>query len=116
MIEQILRDMAAAVPDFSAVMLRYFNPIGAHPSGLIGEMPQGTPNNLLPYVSGVVAGTLEDPMCLAMTVLRRTGDYIHVVDLARGHLTALQYADSHTGAEQFGYRPRVQRAGDCKSF
>ena len=105
MIEQILRDMAAAVPDFSAVMLRYFNPIGAHPSGLIGEMPQGTPNNLLPYVSGVAAGTLEKLHVFGDDYPTPDGtgvrDYIHVVDLARGHLAALRYADSHTGAEIF---------------
>ncbi len=59
MIEQILRDQAAAHPELSVVLLRYFNPIGAHPSGLIGELPQGIPNNLLPYVSGVASGRLE---------------------------------------------------------
>lgn len=103
MIEQILRDLAAADPEFSAVLLRYFNPIGAHESGLIGDDPNGIPNNLMPYVARVAAGKLEkltvfgddydtpDGTCLR--------DYIHVVDLAKGHLCALEYCQSHTGAE-----------------
>ena len=105
MIEQILRDTAAADPAFSAVLLRYFNPIGAHPSGLIGEMPQGTPNNLLPYVAGVAAGTLEKLHVFGDDYPTPDGtgvrDYIHVVDLARGHLAALRYADTRQGAEVF---------------
>ena len=92
MIEQILRDQAAAHPELSVVLLRYFNPIGAHPSGLIGELPQGIPNNLLPYVSG------DDYPTPDGTGVR---DYIHVVDLARGHLAALRYAAAHPGAEVF---------------
>ena len=101
MIEQILRDMAAAVPDFSAVMLRYFNPIGAHPSGLIGEMPQGTPNNLLPYVSGVAAGTLEKLHVFGNDYPTPDGtgvrDYIHVVDLAKGHVCAIRKLETAPG-------------------
>ena len=97
MIEQILRDTAVADSELSIVLLRYFNPIGAHESGLIGEMPQGIPNNLLPYVSGVAAGTLEKLHVFGNDYPTPDGtgvrDYIHVVDLAKGHLAALQYAD-----------------------
>ena len=103
MIEQMLRDLAVADPDWSIVMLRYFNPIGAHESGLIGEDPNGIPNNLLPYVAQVAVGKLP---CLNVfgddyDTPDGTGvrDYIHVVDLAQGHLAALKYADGHKGAE-----------------
>lgn len=103
MIEQILRDAAVADLELSIVLLRYFNPIGAHESGLIGEMPQGIPNNLLPYVSGVAAGTLEKLHVFGNDYPTPDGtgvrDYIHVVDLAKGHLAALQYADEHMGVE-----------------
>lgn len=103
MIEQILRDAAVADSELSIVLLRYFNPIGAHESGLIGEMPQGIPNNLLPYVSGVAAGTLEKLHVFGNDYPTPDGtgvrDYIHVVDLAKGHLAALQYADEHMGVE-----------------
>lgn len=103
MIEQILRDYAAAQPEFSAVLLRYFNPIGGDESGLLGDDPNGVPNNLMPYIARVAAGRLErltifgddydtpDGTCLR--------DYLHVSDLAAGHLQALDYAMSHTGAE-----------------
>ena len=87
------------------VLLRYFNPIGAHPSGLIGELPQGIPNNLLPYVSGVASGRLEKLHVFGNDYPTPDGtgvrDYIHVVDLARGHLAALRYAAAHSGAEVF---------------
>ena len=103
MIEQMLRDLAVADPDWSIVMLRYFNPICAHESGLIGEDPNGIPNNLLPYVAQVAVGKLP---CLNVfgddyDTPDGTGvrDYIHVVDLALGHLAALKYADGHKGAE-----------------
>ncbi len=103
MIEQMLRDLAVADPDWSIVMLRYFNPIGAHESGLIGEDPNGIPNNLLPYVAQVAVGKLP---CLNVfgddyDTPDGTGvrDYIHVVDLALGHLAALKYANGHKGAE-----------------
>lgn len=103
--EQILRDVAVADSELSVVLLRYFNPIGAHESGLIGEMPQGIPNNLLPYVSGVAAGTLEKLHIFGNDYPTRDGtgvrDYIHVTDLAKGHLAALQYAGKHTGTEIF---------------
>ena len=95
MIEQMLKDIAKADPSLSIVLLRYFNPVGAHESGLIGEDPKGIPNNLFPYISKVAAGTLD---CLTIfgddydtpdgTCLR---DYIHVCDLADGHVKALRY-------------------------
>lgn len=105
MIEQILRDASVADKNLSVVLLRYFNPIGAHESGLIGEMPQGTPNNLLPYIAGVAAGTLERLHVFGNDYPTPDGtgvrDYIHVVDLAKGHLAALEYADRHIGTEVF---------------
>ena len=105
MIEQILRDYCAADPGFSAVLLRYFNPIGAHESGLLGDDPNGIPNNLMPFVARVAAGTLPQLTVFGNDYPTRDGtcirDYLHVVDLARGHISALEYADSHTGAEAF---------------
>ncbi|MGN1306834.1 MAG: UDP-glucose 4-epimerase GalE [Faecousia sp.] len=103
MIEQILRDYTTAHPDFSVILLRYFNPIGAHPSGLLGDDPNGIPNNLMPYVARVAAGILpqltvfgDDYDTPDGTCLR---DYLHVVDLAKGHLKAINYAAAHTGIE-----------------
>ena len=94
MIEQILTDIAHANKDFKVAILRYFNPIGAHESGIIGENPNGVPNNLMPYISKVAAGKLQ---CLSIfgndyPTSDGTGvrDYIHVVDLAKGHLKALE--------------------------
>ena len=105
MIEGILSDLCVSDPAWSVVLLRYFNPIGAHPSGLIGELPQGIPNNLLPYVSGVASGRLEKLHVFGDDYPTPDGtgvrDYIHVVDLARGHLAALRYAAAHPGAEVF---------------
>ena len=105
MIEQILRDQAAAHPELSVVLLRYFNPIGAHPSGLIGELPQGIPNNLLPYVSGVASGRLEKLHVFGNDYPTPDGtgvrDYIHVVDLAKGHVAAVKYVVSGLGCEVF---------------
>ena len=105
MIEQILRDAAVADPAMSVVLLRYFNPIGAHESGLIGEAPNGIPNNLMPYLCQVAAGKLprlnvfgDDYPTPDGTGVR---DYIHVVDLAKGHAAALTYSAEHTGAEVF---------------
>ena len=102
MIEQMLRDIAVADPEWHICLLRYFNPIGAHESGLIGEDPNGIPNNLLPYVAQVAAGKLP---CLTVfgndyDTPDGTGvrDYIHVVDLALGHLAALNYVEDHAGA------------------
>lgn len=103
MIERILKDTAAANPDFSACILRYFNPIGAHESGTIGEDPKGIPNNLLPYIAKVAAGKLE---CLSVfgndyDTKDGTGvrDYIHVVDLALAHLKALDYTERMKGVD-----------------
>ena len=102
MIEQMLRDLAVADPEWRIVMLRYFNPIGAHSSGLIGEDPNGIPNNLLPYVAQVAAGKLERVNVFGNDYDTPDGtgvrDYIHVVDLALGHLAALNYAKDHPGA------------------
>ncbi len=103
MLEQILTDLSVSDPEWSVVLLRYFNPIGAHESGLIGENPSGIPNNLFPYIARVAAGILP---CLSVfgndyDTPDGTGvrDYIHVVDLAQGHLKALDYAITHKGAE-----------------
>jgi len=101
MVEQVLQDLCVADPAFSAVTLRYFNPIGAHPSGLIGEDPQGDPNNLFPYITRVAIGRLpalnvfgDDYPTVDGTGVR---DYLHVVDLARGHVKAVQYAGNAQG-------------------
>ncbi len=103
MIEQILRDAAAADPELSVVLLRYFNPIGAHESGLIGEKPNGIPNNLMPYITQVAAGILPQLSVFGDDYPTPDGtgvrDYVHVVDLAKGHVAALRYAMRHTGAE-----------------
>ena len=104
-IEQILRDYAAAHPDFSAVLLRYFNPVGAHESGLMGEDPRDIPNNLMPYIARVAVGTLPYLNVFGNDYPTPDGtgvrDYIHVTDLATGHMAALGYAASHTGVEVF---------------
>lgn len=95
MIEQILRDMATANADWQISLLRYFNPIGAHESGLIGEDPNGLPNNLLPYVSQVAVGKLEKVSVFGDDYETPDGtgvrDYIHVVDLAKGHVAAFEH-------------------------
>ncbi len=105
MIEQLLRDYAAARPDFSAVLLRYFNPIGAHESGLLGDDPEGIPNNLMPYIARVAAGQLEKLTIFGNDYNTPDGtcrrDFLHVVDLAKGHCKALDYAMCHCGAEPF---------------
>ena len=105
MMEQILEDTAKANKNLSVVLLRYFNPIGAHESGKIGEDPKGIPNNLMPYVSQVAVGKREK-----LTIFGRdydtkdgtcTRDYIHVVDLAKGHVKAVEYVFEHKGTEIF---------------
>lgn len=100
-IEQILRDVAFADDSWSIALLRYFNPIGAHKSGLIGENPNGIPNNLMPYIARVAAGQLE---CLSVygndyPTPDGTGvrDYIHVVDLAKGHVAAIKKLEQKPG-------------------
>ena len=105
MSEQILRDYAAAKPDFSAVLLRYFNPIGAHPSGLIGEDPRGIPNNLMPYIAQTAAGRREYLSVFGNDYPTPDGtgvrDYLHVVDLARGHVAAMDYMAERKGVFVF---------------
>ena len=105
MIEQILRDAAAADPELRVVLLRYFNPIGAHESGLLGEKPNGIPNNLMPYITQVAAGIRDHLNVFGNDYPTPDGtgvrDYIHVCDLAEGHLRALEYAEAHRGAEAF---------------
>ena len=100
-IEEILEDVCAADPEFTAVCLRYFNPIGAHPSGLIGDNPNGIPNNLLPYVAKVARGVLPELGVFGSDYPTRDGtgvrDYIHVVDLAEGHAKALGFAERFQG-------------------
>lgn len=100
-VEQMLEDLAASDPTWSIGILRYFNPVGAHPSGEIGEDPHGLPNNLLPYVSQVAIGRLSEVQVFGKDYPTRDGtgvrDYIHVIDLARGHLAALQFIDKKVG-------------------
>lgn len=102
MIEQILTDAATADSELTCVLLRYFNPIGAHESGLIGEDPQGIPNNLMPYISQVAVGKLKQLSVYGNDYKTHDGtgvrDYIHVVDLALGHVAALEYAEKFKGA------------------
>lgn len=103
MIEQILRDVTVASPEFEVIALRYFNPIGAHASGLIGEDPNGIPNNLLPFVAKVAVGELPAVKVFGDDYDTPDGtgvrDYIHVVDLAKGHIAALE--NLHTGFDVF---------------
>lgn len=102
-IEKILQDLCAADKRFHVICLRYFNPIGAHPSGLIGENPNGIPNNLLPYVARVASGKLEYVRVFGNDYPTKDGtgvrDYIHVVDLARGHVAALSRLTETAGCE-----------------
>lgn len=103
MIEQILKDVYVSDNEWSVSLLRYFNPIGAHKSGLIGEDPNGIPNNLLPYIAQVAVGKLERLGVFGNDYDTPDGtgvrDYIHVVDLAKGHLAALKYVLETTGVE-----------------
>lgn len=105
MIEQILGDVAKAHPDFKVALLRYFNPIGAHESGTIGEDPNGIPNNLVPYITQVLIGKLPKLNVYGNDYPTPDGtgvrDYIHVVDLAAGHVAALDYLSSHQGVHPF---------------
>lgn len=105
MIEQILEDVAKANSEMSVVLLRYFNPVGAHESGLIGENPQGIPNNLMPYVTQVAVGKREKLTVFGGDYATPDGscrrDFIHVMDLASAHLKAIDYAVNHKGVEVF---------------
>ena len=102
MVEEILRDGAKATPGLRVACLRYFNPVGAHLSGLIGENPVGTPNNLMPYIGQIALGILPKLKVFGSDYPTPDGtglrDYIHVDDLAQGHLLALQYLEDHPGA------------------
>ncbi len=106
MIEQIIQDYCAADPAFEATILRYFNPIGAHQSGQIGEDPNGIPNNLLPYVAQVAVGKLQSVGVFGNDYDTPDGtgvrDYIHVVDLARGHVAALQHMKAGANVYNLG--------------
>ena len=101
MLEQILTDLHTADPEWNVVLLRYFNPIGAHESGLIGEDPKGIPNNLVPYIAQVAIGKLEALGVFGNDYPTHDGtgvrDYIHVVDLAKGHVKALKRFEGNTG-------------------
>lgn len=105
MIEQILNDLCKADNQWSAVILRYFNPIGAHESGLIGENPKGIPNNLIPYINHVALGDLPYLNIYGNDYDTPDGtgvrDYIHVMDLAKGHIKAMDYGFKNKGAEVF---------------
>ncbi len=106
MIEQILRDTAAANPANEFTILRYFNPVGAHPSGTIGEHPNGTPNNLMPYITQVATGKRDKLSVFGndYDTIDGTGvrDYIHVVDLAKGHLAALEHSQPGVSTYNLG--------------
>ena len=105
MTEQILSGMAFADKEWSVVLLRYFNPIGAHESGMIGEDPRGIPNNLMPYITQVAIGRREKLSVYGNDYPTPDGtgvrDYIHVVDLAKGHVAAVKYVVSGLGCEVF---------------
>lgn len=105
MLEEILRDLHIADPAWNVVLLRYFNPIGAHASGLIGENPSGVPNNLMPYITQVAVGRLHELHVFGNDYPTHDGtgvrDYIHVVDLAKGHVKALQAIADKCGVEVY---------------
>lgn len=103
--EQLLMDLCQADSEWSATILRYFNPIGAHESGTIGEDPQGIPNNLMPYITQVAVGKRDHLSIFGDDYETKDGtgvrDYIHVVDLAKGHVKSVDYTTKHTGANIF---------------
>lgn len=105
MVEEILRDLVRADDTWHIALLRYFNPVGAHESGLIGEDPGGTPNNLMPYVSQVAVGRRSELQIFGGDYSTPDGtgvrDYIHVVDLADGHIAALDWLQRHKGVHTF---------------
>jgi UDP-glucose 4-epimerase len=102
-VEEILSDLSASDPTWKIVSLRYFNPVGAHESALIGEDPNGIPNNLMPYVAKVASGELPHLNIFGDDYETRDGtgerDYIHVMDLAEGHMAALDFLKGHSGME-----------------
>jgi len=104
-IEEILRDLASSDSEWIIAILRYFNPVGAHDSGLIGEMPRGTPNNLMPFLTQVASGRLKNLNVFGNDYDTQDGtggrDYIHVVDLAEGHLAALKFINDNYKAGQY---------------
>lgn len=120
MVEQILADWSAAMPDRAALVLRYFNPVGAHPSGRIGEDPQGVPNNLMPFLAQVATGARDRLRIFGEDYDTRDGtgirDYIHVVDLARAHVAAVDRTQGANGCEIYnigtgrGYSVREMHA------
>ncbi len=105
MMEQVLRDLSVAEPAWSIALLRYFNPVGAHPSGLIGEDPTGVPNNLMPFVSRVAAGLLPRVQVFGGDYPTPDGtgvrDYVHVVDVAEGHVVALERLAGKPGVHTY---------------
>ena len=105
MVEQILEDIYVSDNNWSIVLLRYFNPIGAHESGLIGEAPNGIPNNLMPYINQVALGKLDHLSVFGNDYPTPDGtgvrDYIHVVDLAKGHIKAIERTNKMTGVESY---------------
>jgi len=104
-IEEILKDVCVSNPNFSAICMRYFNPVGAHESGLIGENPKDIPNNLMPYIAQVASGKLKYLNIYGDDYPTKDGtgvrDYIHVVDLANGHIKGLDYLDENSGWHTF---------------
>ncbi len=104
-IEEILRDLYISDESWSIALLRYFNPIGAHSSGLIGESPKGVPNNLMPYISQVAVGKLEKLNVFGNDYATADGtgsrDYIHIVDLALGHIKAIEWVMANRGCDAF---------------
>lgn len=105
MVEQILQDLHRAEPDWSVVLLRYFNPVGAHPSGEMGEDPQGVPNNLMPYIAQVAVGRRDSLAIFGNDYPTADGtgvrDYIHVVDLADGHVAAMNTLHGKAGVHTY---------------
>jgi len=102
-IEEIMKDLCNADKQWKAVSLRYFNPVGAHPSGLIGEDPHGIPNNLMPFIAQVAVGRREKLSVFGSDYKTRDGtgvrDYLHVVDLAQAHVDAVKFLDSENKQE-----------------
>jgi UDP-glucose 4-epimerase len=105
MMEQVLRDVQHSDPEWSIALLRYFNPVGAHPSALIGEDPQGVPNNLMPYIARVAAGILPKVQVFGSDYPTPDGtgvrDYVHVQDLAEGHVVAMEQLSSRPGVHTY---------------